>query len=142
MVDEALYTKHDFRQVFEKQAADIINPDICNVGGLLEMKEIAAMAEPYLLEVAPHGNNSTTVGLAASLQVAACIPNFLLMEYPMSWEPVANEIARNPLHVQDGAIALPTAPGIGIDLDEAALAKYPYQGPRVRHLLRPDEERP
>ncbi|MGH2352281.1 MAG: enolase C-terminal domain-like protein, partial [Chloroflexota bacterium] len=142
VVGEALYTKHEFREVFEKQAADIINPDICNVGGLLELREIAAMAEASCVAVAPHGNNSTTVGLAASLQVAACIPNFLIMEYPMSWEPVANEIAKNPLHVQQGTIPLPTAPGIGIDLDEAALAKYPYRGPRRRTLPHPSEERP
>jgi len=138
---EALYTKNEFRHVFEKQAADIINPDVCNVGGLLELKEIAAMAEPYVVAVAPHGNNSTTVGLAASLQVAACIPNFLIMEYPLTWEPVANEIAINPFKVENGAIALPTAPGIGIDLDEAALARYPYRGPRSRTLLCPTDER-
>ncbi|MDQ3701262.1 MAG: mandelate racemase/muconate lactonizing enzyme family protein [Chloroflexota bacterium] len=142
IVGEALYTKHEFREVFEKQAADIINPDICNVGGLLELKEIAAMAEAYCVAVAPHGNNSTTVGLAASLQVGACIPNFLIMEYPMSWEPVANEIAKNPLRVEHGTIALPTAPGIGIDLDEDALAKYPYRGPRKGTLIEPWEERP
>jgi galactonate dehydratase len=142
VVGEALYTKNDFREVFEKQAADIVNPDICNVGGLLELKEIAAMAEPYCVAVAPHGNNSTTVGLAASLQVATCIPNFLIMEYPMAWEPVANEIAKNPFRVENGYIALPEAPGIGIDLDEEALAKYPYRGPAKRTLLHPSEERP
>ncbi len=142
IVGEALYTKYEFREVFEKQAADIINPDICNVGGLLELKEIAAMAEPYAVAVAPHGNNSTTVGLAASLQVATCIPNFLIMEYPVSWEPFANELAKNPFKVEQGRIALPTAPGIGIDLDEEALAKYPYKGTNRRVLLSPDEERP
>lgn len=140
VVGEALYTKHEFREAFEKRAADIVNPDVCNVGGLLELREIAAMAEAYTVAVAPHGNNSTTVGLAASLQVAACIPNFLIMEYPMAWEPVANEIARNPLRVEHGGIALPTAPGIGIDLDEEALAKYPYAGPRRRALLHPSDE--
>lgn len=142
VVGEALYTKHEFREAFELRAVDIANPDICNVGGLLEMKEIAAMAEAYAVAIAPHGNNSTTVGLAASLQVAACIPNFLIMEYPVSWEPVANELAKNPLVVRNGAIALPEAPGIGIDLDEDALAKYPYHGPRKTELLHPSEERP
>lgn len=142
VVGEALYTKVEFREAFEKQAADIINPDVCNVGGILELKEIAAMAEPYVVAVAPHGNNSTTVGLAASLQVGACIPNFLIMEYPMSWESVANDIALNPFKVENGTIALPTKPGIGIDLDEVALAKYPYRGPRSHQLRRPDEERP
>jgi galactonate dehydratase len=142
VVGEALYTKFEFREVFEKQAADIVNPDICNVGGLLELREIAAMAEAATVAVAPHGNNSTTVGLAASLQVAACIPNFLIMEYPVGWERVANEIAVNPFVVENGAIVLPTAPGIGIDLDEGALAKYPYRGPRRRTLLDPGDERP
>lgn len=132
VVGEALYTKSEFRVALEKQAADIINPDVCNVGGILELKEIAAMAEAHCVALAPHGNNSTTVGLAASLQIAACSPNFLIMEYPMSWEPVANEIALNPLKVEKGAIALPTAPGIGIELDEKALAKFPYRGSRRR----------
>src|SRR5262249_39895054 len=61
VVGEALYTKADFRNAFEKAAGDIINPDVCNVGGILELKEIGAMAEPYSVGVAPHGNNSTTV---------------------------------------------------------------------------------
>ena len=132
VVGEALYTKAEFRVALEKGAADIINPDIANVGGLLELKEIAAMAESYCVALAPHGNNSTTVALAASLQVAAVSPNFLIMEYPISWEPAANAIALNPFQVVDSHIALPTAPGIGIELDEEALAKYPYRGPRRR----------
>ena len=142
VVGEALYTKHEFRQALEKRAADIINPDICNVGGLLELKEIAAMAEAFAVAVAPHGNNSTTVGLAASLQAAACIPNFLIMEYPVSWEPFADELARNPLRAENGYIPLPTEPGIGIDLDEEKLAKYPYSGAKRRALLDPADERP
>lgn len=142
VVGEALYTKHDFREAFEKRAMDIVNPDICNVGGLLEMKEIAAMAEAFAVAVAPHGNNSTTVGLAASLQVAAGIPNFLIMEYFVGWERYADELAVNPLRVQDGYISLPEAPGIGIDLDESALARYPYSGPRRTSLPHPHDERP
>jgi galactonate dehydratase len=142
VVGEALYTKAEYRPVFEKQVADIINPDVCNVGGILELKEIAAMAEPSCVAVAPHGNNSTTIGLAASLQVGACIPNFLIMEYPMAWEPIANEIARNPFQVEKGRIALPTGPGLGIELDEGALAKYPYRGPREHRLRELGEERP
>ena len=78
---EALYTKFGFREVFETGAADIINPDVCNVGGILELKEIAAMAEPYFVAVSPHNYNSTTVGLAATLQASAVMPNFLITEY-------------------------------------------------------------
>jgi galactonate dehydratase len=140
VVGEALYTKHDFRRAFEAGAADVINPDVANVGGLLEMREIAAMAEAYSVGLAPHGHNSTTVALAASLQVAATAPNFLIMEYPVAWEAVANEVAVNPFRVVDGHIALPTAPGIGIELDESALARFPYRDDRPRVLRSIDEE--
>ena len=83
---EELYTKFEFREVFEKQAADILNPDVCNVGGILELKEIAAMAEPYYVVVSPHNFNSTTLGLAATIQVSAAIPNFLITEYFVNLE--------------------------------------------------------
>jgi galactonate dehydratase len=139
---EALYAKADFRNCFEKRAADIINPDICNVGGLLEIKEIAAMAEPYCVAVAPHGNNSTTVGLAASVQAAAVMPNFLIMEYFVGWEAAATEIARNPIQIEGDKIKLLEEPGLGIELDEAALERYPYRGGRQRTLRVAADERP
>jgi L-alanine-DL-glutamate epimerase-like enolase superfamily enzyme len=60
----------------------------------------------------------------------------------MSWEPTSNEIAVNPLRVENGAIALPTGPGVGLELDEAALARYPYRGGRRRPLMEPAQERP
>ena len=124
---EELYTKFEFREIFEKQAADIINPDVCNVGGILELKEIAAMAEPYFVVVSPHNYNSTTVGLAATLQVCAMIPNFLITEYFVNLETLGNDIAKKPFEVVDGYIKVPEAPGLGIDLDEEALSRYPYQ---------------
>ena len=124
---EELYTKFEFREVFEKQAADILNPDVCNVGGILELKEIAAMAEPYFVVVSPHNFNSTTLGLAATLQVSAAIPNFLITEYFVNLEDFGRDIAKQPFEVVDGYIAVPDSPGIGIDLDEDALAKYPYK---------------
>ena len=142
VLGEALSTRAAFREVFERGAADIINPDICLVGGLLEMRDIASTAETYSVALAPHGNNSTTIGLAASLQVAACVPNFLIMEYPVAWEPYAKEISVKPLLPSNGEIALPTGPGLGLELDEAALAKDPYQGGRRRALATPADEWP
>jgi galactonate dehydratase len=124
---EELYTKAEFREVFEKQAADILNPDVCNCGGILELKEIAAMAEPYFVAIAPHNYNSTAVGLAATLQVCAAIPNFLITEYFVNFTERGNEISTNPIRVENGFIALPTAPGLGLDLDEAAMAGHPYR---------------
>ena len=101
----ALY-QSQFRPVFEKQAADIINPDVCNCGGILELKEIAAMAEPYYVTVSPHNYNSTTIGLAATLQVAATMPNFLT-EYFVNFEARAQEVATVPFQVDHGYIACP-----------------------------------
>ena len=131
---EELYTKAEFREVFEKQAADIINPDICNCGGLLELKEIAAMAEPYFVTVSPHNYNSTTVGLAATLQLAACIPNFLITEYFVNFEARGAEIAVEPLRVDGGYIALPQGPGLGIELRQDVLERYPYREFPLRRL--------
>jgi galactonate dehydratase len=139
---EELYTKVEFREVFEKQAASIINPDVCACGGILELKEIAAMAEPYLVVVSPHNYNSTTVGLAATLQVAACIPNFLITEYFVNFEPRGNEVARQPFVVRDGYIDLPAGPGLGLELREDVLARYPRRELPARALPRPGDEGP
>lgn len=139
---EALYTKFDFREVFERQAADIINPDICNVGGILELKEIAAMAEAYFVVVSPHNYNSTTIGLAATLQLCATIPNFLITEYFVNLEPLGDSIARPTFKVENGYISLPKAPGLGISLDEDALAERPYQAFPPRELRQYHEEGP
>jgi galactonate dehydratase len=124
---ECLYTKADFRLVLEKSAADILNPDVCNTGGILELKEIAAMAEPYYVQVSPHGYNSTTVGLAASLQASAVMTNFLIMEYPMGFESMGFDIADPPFRVENGYVQLSSTPGLGIELKEEALDRYQYK---------------
>ena len=139
---EELYTKAEFRTVFERQAADIINPDICNCGGILELKEIAAMAEPYGVVVSPHNYNSTTMGLAATVHLCAGIPNFLITEYFVNFEPIGQEVAPNALVARDGYIALPTAPGLGVDLDEAALGRRPYQPFPPRRIWQVSDEGP
>ncbi len=138
---EELYTKTEFREVFEKQAADYLNPDVANCGGILELKEIAAMAEPYMVAMSPHNYNSTTVGLAATVQACAVMTNFLLTEYFVNFTERGNEISVNPLKAKNGYIALPTEPGLGIELDEAALARYPYQEFSNRNLPQFYEEK-
>jgi galactonate dehydratase len=139
---EELYTKAEFRAIFEKQAADIINPDVCNCGGILELKEIAAMAEPYLVVVSPHNYNSTTIGLAATLQVAACMPNFLITEYFVNFKERGDEIASAPFSVDNSYIRLPTAPGLGLELKEEQLAKHPYREFPPRALRHARDEGP
>ena len=140
MTGEELYTKADFREVFEKRAADIINPDICNVGGILELKEIAAMAEPSFVVVSPHNYNSTMMGLAATVHAAATMPNFLITEYFVNFEELGKKIARPPLLQQDGYVTLPTTPGLGIDLDEDALRAHAYQQFKDRSIRFPADE--
>jgi galactonate dehydratase len=138
---EALYSKSQFAEVFAKRAADILNPDVCNCGGILALKEIGSAAEPWHVAVAPHNYNSTTVGLASTLQVSACMPNFLITEYFVNFEARGRELLSSPtFEVHDGYIARPTAPGLGIELNEAALASYPLGGRRPRHIRHVHEE--
>lgn len=137
---EELYTKNEFRPVFEKRAADILNPDVCNCGGILELREIGAMAEAYHVAVAPHGYNSTAVGLAAMLHAVAAMPNFLIGEYFVNFEALSNTYNRTPLVAQDSYVALPTAPGLGVDMDEEALAAHAYEQRPLRKLRGPAEE--
>jgi galactonate dehydratase len=137
---EALYSKNQYAEVFARRAADILNPDVCNCGGILALKEIAAMAEPFHVTVAPHNYNSTTMGLASTLNVAACIPNFLITEYFVNFEERGREISRVPFEVSNGSIPLPTAPGLGIELDEAALKRYPLGERRGRRIRQYNEE--
>jgi len=132
---EALYTKAAFRPVFEQRAADIINPDVCNCGGILELKEIAAMAEPYYVAVSPHNYNSTSIGLAATVHAAACMTNFTTTEYFVNFEETSQEIAVNALRPSAGWIELPTRPGLGVDLNEDELRKRPYVQSAARALV-------
>ena len=103
MTGEELYTRAEFRRVFELRAADIVNPDVCNCGGILELRAIAQMAEPSLVTVSPHNYNSTTVGLAATLHVSAAIPNFLITEYFVNFEARGREIAAPAFEVKAAA---------------------------------------
>jgi galactonate dehydratase len=139
---EELYTRAEFRRAFELRAADIVNPDVCNCGGILEFRAIAQMAEPSFVTVSPHNYNSTTVGLAATLQVSAAIPNFLITEYFVNFEARGREIASPGFEVRDGYIAVPQGPGLGIELDEAALARYPGRQFPPRALHSPADEGP
>lgn len=135
---EAIYTKEAWAQAFAARAADIINPDICNCGGLSAMLDIAAMAQPHAVAVAPHNYNSTLVGLAATVQLAAMIPNFWIAECFVNLKPACDVIAAAPLVVQDSFVDLPTVPGHGIDIDVEKLRSHPYRdmGARTGKALR------
>lgn len=124
---ETLYTKEQFAQVFEKRAADILNPDICAVGGILQMLDIAAMAHPHAVAISPHNYNSPIVGLAATVHFSALIQNFLIAECFINLSDACAEIGAPGLTIENGWVDLPTAPGLGVDIDVDALRRHPYK---------------
>ena len=113
---ERLYTLRSYRELFETRAADYIQPDISHAGGIMELKKIAAMAEACYIPFAPH-NPSGPVANAASLQLAACCPNFAILEIMYS----------------DVTWRIPEKPGLGIEIDEEACLAHPYQPHTLRH---------
>lgn len=123
---EDLYTKYEFRDLLVAQAADIIQPDICVAGGLLELKKIAAMAEAFYVTVAPH-NPMGPLATVINVHLAACIPNFLILEYNPDDEPPRSDFLQEPLRVEKGYIPVPNRPGWGVELNEEGLAKHPYR---------------
>ncbi len=126
-VGERLYTRHGFRKVFEQHAADIVQPDVGNTGGIMEAKKIAAMAEAYGMRVAPH-NCGSALSTAASLQLAACIPNFMTQEiYPYFPErPGYVQVLEDSPEdrIKGGFIPVPTAPGLGVTLAAERLRPF------------------
>lgn len=92
--------------------------------------------------VSPHNYNSTTIGLAATLQVSACIPNFLITEYFVNFKPRGDEISVHPFGLENGYIQLLTEPGLGLELDEEAMARYPYRELPLRTVRRYNQEGP
>ena len=129
---ERLFTRWGFREVLEKQAAAILQPDVSHAGGILETRKIAAMAEAYYVHVAPHCPLGP-ISLAACLQVDACTPNFLCQEQVSLGEGYLKQ----PFVVSDGHIDVPSGPGLGIEVDEEAVADKLYDGgwetPRLWH---------
>jgi galactonate dehydratase len=114
---ERVFTKWGFREVLEKKAATVLQPDLCHAGGITEVRLIAGMAEAYYATIAPH-NPLGPISLAAGVQMAASIPNFLCQEQVSLGEGYL----KKPFTVRNGYLDLPTGPGLGIELDENAMA--------------------
>jgi galactonate dehydratase len=114
---ERVFTKWGFREVLEKKAATVLQPDLCHAGGITECRLIAGMAEAHYASIAPH-NPLGPISLAAGVQLAASIPNFLCQEQVSLGEGYL----KKPFTVRDGYLDLPAGPGLGIELDEHAMA--------------------
>lgn len=121
---ERLFSPWEFRELTEGRLADVIQPDICHAGGITALKKIAALAEAHHIQVAPH-NPQGPLSTAASIHLAAAIPNFRILEFAHQLHlPGWAEVQREPLALAPGWAELPTRPGLGVELDEAALARY------------------
>jgi L-alanine-DL-glutamate epimerase-like enolase superfamily enzyme len=123
------FQRHQFRELLEREAVDILAPDFQRVGGLLEGRRIADMAEVHYVAVAPH-NISSPIGTMASVHLCAAIPNFLALEWHAASVPFFDDLVdgrRAPL-IKDGYIAVPDKPGLGIELNEAVAYKYRKRG--------------
>ena len=140
---ERLYSRWDFKPFFESRSVDIIQPDLSHAGGLMECRKIAAMAEAYDIAVAPHCPLGP-LALAACLQLAACTPNVAIQEMSLGIHYnvghdllnfVANKDVLSPV---DGYLPIPQGPGLGVEIDEAAVRdvhkdRHRWRNPVWRH---------
>ena len=130
---ERLTTKYEFFKLLQSGAASILQMNVGRCGGLLEAKKIAGMAEAHYAQIAPHLYNGP-VGAAASIQLAACSPNFLIQESIGSWDGFHARILKRPLQWEDGYIIPSREPGLGVELDMDIVRRHsPYTGDRL-HL--------
>lgn len=129
---ERLYTRWDYREMFDKMAADYIQPDISHAGGIMELKKIAAEAECRYIPFAPH-NPSGPVANAATLQLAASCPNFCILEIMYSDVEWRKDVTTENLHYQDGCITISDKPGLGLEINEGECLRHPYQPHTLRH---------
>ena len=129
---ERLTTKYEFARVLEHQAASILQPALGRVGGILEAKKIAAIAETYYAQIAPHLYCGPVEG-AANIQLATCTPNFLILEGIQTWGGFHADLLKKPIQWQDGYVIPPTEPGLGVELNEQVADANPYTGKRL-HL--------
>ena len=130
---ERLTTKYEFARVLQLGAANILQMNLGRVGGLLEAKKIAALAEVHYAQIAPHLYCGPIVG-AANIQIATCSPNFLILESIQQWGGFHAQILKTPIRWEQGYVIPPTAPGLGVELDEAVALANPYAENGELHL--------
>jgi galactonate dehydratase len=124
---ERLATKYEFARLLRAQAAAILQMNLGRVGGILEAKKIAALAEVQHVQLAPHLYCGPVVG-AANIQLSTCSPNFLILEGIERWQGFHAEVLVKPIRWESGYVIPPTEPGLGVELNEAVIARHPYRG--------------
>jgi 2-dehydro-3-deoxyphosphogalactonate aldolase len=129
---ERLTTKYDFARLLSAGGAAILQINLGRVGGILEAKKIAGMAEVRHVQIAPHLYCGPVVG-AANIQLSTCSPNFLILEGIERWQGFHADILVKPIEWQDGYVIPPRAPGLGVELNEEFARQHPYTGKKL-HL--------
>lgn len=129
---ERIYSISQFQQFLEKGCADFAQPDVSHCGGISAVKKMAAMAEPYYVGMAPH-NPSGPVANAATLHLAACTPSFRILEICLTDVSWRKELTTEKVQFENGCIKIPTGIGLGLELNEEACLKYPFQPIDLRH---------
>lgn len=129
---ERLATKYEFARLIELRAAAILQPDLGRSGGILETKKIAGMAEAYHVQIAPHCYCGPIVG-AANIQLAATLPNFLILESIKTWGGFHETLLKRKIEWQDGHVIVSSEPGLGVELNEAVCEAHPWEGDEL-HL--------
>jgi len=124
---ERLTTKYEFIRVLEQGAANIIQMNLGRVGGILEAKKVAALAESFYAHIAPHLYCGPIVG-AANIQVSATCPNFLILESIRKWDGFYADILTQPILWEDGHVIVPDRPGLGVELNEDLARAHPWEG--------------
>lgn len=129
---EHAYTIHEFRDLITHRAANVLQPDATLVGGLAEARKVCTLAEAWGMPVSPHCGGLTAVGVAANVHLSAAAPTFTVLEYDATpGQPLRDELLKDgvfsPHRIEAGCLAVPEGPGLGIEIDEAVLAQYPYR---------------
>lgn len=134
---ERLVTRFEFREVLEKRACAVIQPDVCHCGGISEIKKIAAMAETYYVSVAPH-NPLGPIATMVNIHFGFSTPTFLIQEVMRLDVPWRHDVVDAELPIDGGHVLPPRRPGIGLEVNEKEAAKHPYQPEIQVRLFHPD----
>ena len=129
---ERLATKYEFSKILQSKGASILQMNLGRVGGILEAKKIAGLAETHYAQIAPHLYCGPIVG-AANIQISTCIPNFLILEGIKDWGSFYADVLNEPIQWEKGYVTPPTKPGLGVELNENIIKKYSYEGTKL-HL--------
>ncbi len=138
---ERLCTKYEFARVLETGAASILQMNLGRVGGILEAKKIASMAEAHYAHIAPHLYCGPIVG-AANIQLATCSPNFLILESIQCWDGFQADLLKKPIQWENGYVIPPTEPGLGVELNDEVMLAHPYNEDALHLDMDPQAREP